>query len=183
MFKPKGDRPLWQKVLDLVIDMEPGTVVKFAQLEAVLGYNPSAPGAARQPIRKAAEHLLDAKDRTLRAERGIGYRVAKADEHEGMARGRQRSARRQLVRAVDLTVHVDRNALSETQRASIDALSRVLSAQNAMLRRHDVRLDGVEQDVRRVDDRVAALEALLRQNGVNVPEPQTIVADDTEREG
>jgi hypothetical protein len=183
MFKPKGDKPMWAKVLDLVEDLPSGTIVKFAELEAVLGYDPSQPGAARHPIRKAADYLLESKSRTLRAERGIGYRVAEATEHEGMARGRQRSARRQVSKAVALTLHVDRNALTEAQRTSIDALGQVLSAQNAMLRRHDVRITDVEIDVRQVDDRVAALEALLKRNGLAIPAAETIVAEVVEAPG
>jgi alkylated DNA nucleotide flippase Atl1 len=174
IFTPKGEKPQWEKVLDLVLELPAGTIVTFAELEKVLGYDPSRPGAARHPIRKAADHLLEARQRTLRADRGVGYRVAAATEHEGMARGRQRSARRHVTKAVALTVNVDRNQLTHAQRESIDALGAVLMAQNAMLRRHDVRITDVEIDVQKVDDRVSALEAMLRAHGLEVPDPQVI---------
>ena len=53
MFRPKGDKPMWEKVFDLVVDMPSGTVVKFSELEAVLGYDPARPGAEFPRVRGA----------------------------------------------------------------------------------------------------------------------------------
>lgn len=187
-FQPKGDKAQWEKIFDLVVDLPPGTVVTFAQLRKVLGYDISQVGRSRGPVHKASEHLLAEKKRALMPERGKGYRVAKASEHEGLARKEQRSARKKVASAVALTVNVDRNELTDEQRASIDAFAQVVAAQAVMLSRQSIRIGHAEkrighteERIGQVDSRVGVLEALLRHHGVNVPvDPETIDADDPE---
>lgn len=173
-FEPKGDRPQWESVYDLAKNAKPSTVLTFAELSEVLGYDVSAQGASRTPILRASERLLESENKVLHSVRGVGYRVAEPSEQEGLARGRQKRARKQIAKGVALVVNVDRNALTAEQRNSVDALCQVLTAQNAMLRRHDRRIGSVERTIREVDDRVSAMEALLRRHGIPVPENVTI---------
>ena len=173
-FQPKGDRALWEEVFLLAQDAEPGTVLTFDDLSAVLGYDVSAQGSSRTPILRASDRLLESRNKVLTSVRGVGYRVVEPSEQEGLARGRQRRARRQIAKGVSLVVNVDRNALTIEQRASVDALCQVLTAQNAMLRRHDRRIGTVERTVQEVDSRVTVMEALLRRHGIDLPQGRTI---------
>jgi hypothetical protein len=165
---------MWRAVYDHALLLEPGDIIDWAALEKLLDYDPSAPGASRSPILTASRRLLTDHSRCLVSVRGVGYKVAKAEEQEGIGRSYQRGARRKLRKAVDVTTFVDRNALDETQRKSLDALAHVLAAQNAMLKRHDTRITTVETATQKQDARLDVLEATLRKHGIDVPQQQTI---------
>jgi hypothetical protein len=178
LFQPKGDLPMWRLVYDACKDKPAGTLIPHADLSDMLGYDITAPGASRTPITVAAKKMLREYDRTLRAERGQGYRVARAEEHLGLAKSSHRSARRKLNRAVDLTSHVDRSQLTERGIKAIDELGHVMRLQAAMLSRHDQRITTVEKTVDRVDDRVLALEQAIRKLGGTIPS-LTVVEGET----
>jgi hypothetical protein len=173
-FEPKNAIPQWEAVFNLAEPRKAGDIISYGELSEVLGYDVTLPGATRSPIYKASERLLSLKNRTLRVVPRTGYRIAEAKEHEGLARGRQRRARRQITKGVALAKFVDWGALTKEQQVSLDKLGMVLAAQNAMLRRHDARIGDVETSVRSVDDRVTVMEALLRRHGIPVPERTTV---------
>ena len=173
-FEPKGDQSQWQTIYDHAVNLAPGDLIDWDKLTTLLGYDPSVPGASRSPILTAAKHLLQNHDRTLVSVRGKGYRIAKAEEHEGIARSGQQSARRKIRNAVAVTTHVDRNALTPAQQQSLDALAHVLSRQNAMLKRYDRRITAVEASDQQQDARLDVLEATLRKHGIPIPETRTI---------
>jgi hypothetical protein len=169
LFEPKnGTTPMWRLVYDLAITRNPGDLITYEELTETLGYDPRI--GPRNPIHSAAKHLLDDRDRTLIAVRGQGYRIALATEHYGLARGKQKEARRKISKGIALAVHVDVNELTPRQRTAIDGLSQVLMMQNEMLSRHDKRIATVETVIHQVDDRVAALEGILRTHGIATPE-------------
>lgn len=180
LFEPKNDMPLWEMMYNLAERYEPGQLIPYSVISETLGYDITLPGASRAPIYKASQRLLTSKCRTLKAKPREGYRVAEASEHENLARDRQGRARRQISKGVSIAANVDKNALTPAQRTSIDALCQVLSAQNAMLRRHDARIGDVEKSMRVVDDRVTVMEQLLRRNGIPVPNTTVIGADGEE---
>lgn len=169
-FTPRGERPLWREVYDHAMTLDTNDVIDWQCLKDLIGYDPSLPGSSRTPILTASRRLLREHSRLLVSVRGKGYRIAEAAEQEGYARGDQRSARRKLTNAHAKAVHVNKNDLTETQRASIDALAHVLAAQNAMLKRHDVRLTTVEETAKVQDARLDVLEATLRRHGIDVPD-------------
>ena len=177
-FTPKGEQPLWQAVYDHAMTLEPGELIGWDRLTVILGYDPQPAGASRTPILTASKRLLTDHGRTLVSVRGKGYRVAHAKEHEGIGRGFQRSAQRKLRRGVEVTTCVDRNALTESQRSSLDALAHVLASQNAMLKRHDARIGVVETVTQDQDARLDVLEATLRKHGIEVPKQRTVQAED-----
>ena len=178
-FGPKGDAPLWRPIYDHALELEPGDLIGWDRMAVLLGYDPSPPGASRSPIHMASRRLLTDHNRTLVSVRGKGYRVARAEEQEGIGRSYQRGARRKMTRAVAVTTHVDRNQLTEAQRTSLDAVAAVLAAQNAMLKRHDARLADVEVSTKQQDARLDVLEAVLRKNGIDVPTQRTVQAEIT----
>lgn len=173
-FTPKGDAPLWQAIYDEAVLLEPGDVIGFDRLAVLLGYDPQPAGASRTPIHTASRRLLKDHDRTLLSVRGKGYKVAHASEHEGIARQKQRSGRRQIRRAHTVATHVDRNALTVDQRTSLDAFAHILAQQNSMLKRHDKRLTAVESSSTTHDARLDVLEQVLRTHGIEVPKSQTV---------
>lgn len=173
-FTPKGEKALWRNVYDHAALLAPGDIITYTQLTTMLGYDPSEPGRSRSPIYTASRRLLKDHNRTLIVQQGSGYRVARASEHEGLARAGQRSARRKIGRAVDVSTYVDVTELTAEQRKSLDAVALVLRAQNAMLQRHDTRIGVVEKDVQRQDDRLAALEAALARQGIDVPRADVV---------
>jgi hypothetical protein len=173
-FEAKGDQPMWQAVYDHAAGLNPGDMIGWDRLTAILGYDPSVPGASRSPILTASKHLLENHDRTLISVRGKGYRVTKAEEHEGIARGNQRSARRKIRNAVSVTTHVDRNQLTTAQQQSLDTLAHVLAQQNSMLKRHDQKLEHHDQQITQQDARFDVLEATLRKHGIPIPENRTV---------
>ena len=162
--------------------IEPGQTIEKEWLEERFGITPAQTIAQaeknnqlfRTSIWQLRETLLTKHKLILRPVAGVGYRVVEPSEQEGLARGRQRRARRQIAKGVSLVVNVDRNALTIEQRASVDALCQVLTAQNAMLRRHDRRIGTVERTVQEVDSRVTVMEALLRRHGIDLPQGQTV---------
>jgi hypothetical protein len=169
-FRPDGDQPKWRVIYDLVAERALGDMIPYAELSAALGYDVTRPRASRAPIYAADRKLLRDKDRTLVNVKGEGYRVARGDERHGLAVIRQKSARRKIRHAISLVTNVeDRSSLSVRQQEALDALGHVLMQTNAMFARHDVRITGVESDVRRVDDRIEVLERTLALHGIEVP--------------
>lgn len=168
LFEPKnGHTPQWRVVYDLAVKRNPGDLITYPELTEALGYDPRV--GPRGPIHTASEKMLETHDRALVSVRGQGYRVALATEHYGLAKGKQRQARRRITQGIALAVHVDVSQLDQKQRAALDGLSQVLMAQNAMLSRHSRQISTIEQTVSQVDDRVAVLEGLLRARGIDVP--------------
>lgn len=173
----KEDTTLWHGIHDHALKLAPNDIITYQQLTNILGYDPSTPGQSRTPIYVASKHLLEDHNRTLVAVRGKGYRVAPASEHERLARGQQHAARRRIGKAVALATHVDFHALTPKQQKAVDAIAHVLKGQQAMLDRHDEQIGRVETSVRRVDDRIAALEAVLAQHGIAVPQADEITGE------
>lgn len=173
-FTPIGPRARWREIYDNAAALPPGAILTYTDIETLIGYDVSAPGAARSPIYRANRALLTEHSRMLVAVPGKGYRVAHATEHEHQAKGQQRKARRRLSTAVTVAVNVDRNQLTAAQQKSLDGLADVLMAQNAMLASHNKRLGSVEKDVAKVDDRVDVLEQALRAHGIAIPERRTV---------
>jgi hypothetical protein len=173
-FKPVGTRAMWREIYDNASVLSPGAIITYEDLEVLIGYDLSKPGASRSPIYRASQELLSRRSKMLIPVPGEGYRVAHATEHETAAKGHQRGARRKLTKAVSVAVNVDRNQLTDAQRKSLDGLADLLMAQNAMLSRHDRRIGDVEKDVAKVDDRVGVLEQALRTHGIDVPERRVV---------
>lgn len=167
-------RPKWREIYDNASTLPPGALITYEDLEALIGYDPSKPGAARTPIYRASDELLTKRSKMLVPVPGEGYRVAHASEHEKVARANHSSASKKLVKAEVVAVHVDRNQLNEEQRKSIDNFTDMVRAQNAMLARHDTRITDVEEVVAKVDDRVGVLEQTLKAHGIDVPERRVV---------
>lgn len=94
-----------QVIVGLVAGSDPGRVFCYEELAAALNV-----GATKQfqtsdvqaAVRKAMPSLGRLHKRTMHSVPGVGYRLAKADEHMGLAVCRQTKAARQLKRGLEI---------------------------------------------------------------------------------
>ncbi len=171
VFETKGDRPYWQIIFDRLAGMEVNDLITYEQLWLLI------PGASHNTIRnafyKAQRELEDIHRRTLDCLRNTGYRVVEATEHERLARGHHRKARRSMGRAIRKAHSADRTRLAPADRRRIDAIEDHLTRQAGMIRRLDERIEKTEQRTAQTEkntatltDRVDELAALLRRHGI-----------------
>ncbi len=181
-FEPVGERPQWQIVYDRIVTMEIGDTISHQELQALL---PDAPRASLgTALAKAVRQVEDNRKRTLANVRSVGYRMVEASEHEALARGRHKRAKRQLSSASRKLRSADRSRLTPDERKRFDALEDHLSQQQAMIRRLDARVERAEtglrevrrtqkQDGAEVVDRLDRLTRLLERHGI-VDEPARV---------
>ncbi|WP_435109766.1 helix-turn-helix domain-containing protein [Nocardiopsis synnemataformans] len=175
MFEPKGERPEWQMIYDHVVLLAPGDVFTHGELDQLLGRDFRS---SRSPIYDAMRRLEQSNQRTLATVVGVGYRVASASEHEGLARSHQKRSRRQLGKAVSKASSADRSALAPQERQRIDALEMSLRQQADMIQRLDTRTAKqaeelkklrreTSEDVAEVSAKVDRIAELLDKHGIN----------------
>jgi hypothetical protein len=80
-FQPKGDRAIWESLLDCFSDKRWGTVVRYAELLSAVGANDRriVNGAMRRAVKEVKKYGF-----TIASIYGVGYRIvpARANEHE-----------------------------------------------------------------------------------------------------
>lgn len=174
MFEPVGAEARWRSVYALASGQPVGVLLTYEQLDEATG---SAIREHRDPIIKAARALEREQRRTLVVVKNQGYRIAAAEEHEGLARRRQRRARRQVSTGLSILRGTRRDELAPDAVRRLDAYELTLSAHEDMLRRLDRRVQRQEERLRAVrhensatsadhDERIARLEALMQRAGV-----------------
>jgi hypothetical protein len=177
-FKAKGDRAEWRIVYDEIRKMASGDVLTYDQLSEILGRDFRLD---RGPINRAMKELETADSRTLVCERGIGYRIAAATEHEHLARKHSTRSRRQLAKAASKARSADRSALSAEQARRLDELELQFSQHADLLQRLDgrdrQRAAEIKQlrrdtsgDIANLSDQVTRLTAALHRHGINLSE-------------
>lgn len=171
MFDMKGDRPMWQVVYDKLVTLDVGDVIKDAELSALLP--DASEGSVRSAFHRALRELETTHPRTLDRVRLIGYRVVEAREHERLARGQHKRARRRIGAALRKAHSADRTKLTREERRRLDAVEDQLGRQQEMIRRLDTRTKAIEErtavnekDTARQTDRIDALVDLLRRHGI-----------------
>lgn len=108
-----------QVILDLVRDGEPGQVYPYQRFVEALNVGSNRTYAIRDAQRVImAGHLrlLREQDRALHNLRGVGYRLAQAKEHMGLALTHKHRADNQLNRGLHLLRHVRWDELDENSR-------------------------------------------------------------------
>ena len=162
MFEPHGERALWQEIYDLLVIMEPGDLLTYEEMSEVTDRDIRR---NRSALYSAQKHLELDGHRTLVCVPGKGYRVAYAGEHEHLATGHQRRARRQVVKARRRVTSANRGELSQIQRERMDVMESTLTRHEQLLRRNAARIDAVDQARKQTDQRtkadIAALSARL----------------------
>ena len=178
MFETKADRPQWAIVYDRLAGMDVGEIVKDEELFGLL---PDAPeSSVRSAFYRAVRELEDANHRTLDRVRTVGYRVVDAPEHERLARGQHKKAKRRLKAANSRAHSADRTRLNPDERRRLDAIEDHLGRQQEMVRRLDARVEKTEQrtartekDTAQLADKLDELRDLLRRHGIDDDKDQT----------
>lgn len=175
MFEPAGDQAQWRTIYDHIRTLDVGDTVTD---EALVELLPEAPeGSIRGAFWRAVRQMEDDHKRTFDRERGVGYRMVDAAEHERLAKGQHKKAKRRLKAAVRKAHSADRSRLGQDQRQRLDAIEMNLSAQQDMIRRLSAKVTKVETDVKTgrreakadaavLSEKVDRLSALLERHGI-----------------
>lgn len=150
-------------VYDAIRTFPPGRIVSYDELTGILGRDC-----------RSHRHYLDrllvelVKDRkTLVNMRNVGYRVARADEHVGLAHNHRRRARRQLFKGMRRLDATDVSKLPPEQARAVENLR--------------IRMSRIEQTVRALNERQQDLETRQEQNEVSAAEVSERVAGLTQQ--
>ena len=100
-FTPKAGVAQWRMIYDHLVTIDFDAVVTNVELAEVVGLN------FRGPLQRATRELERHNRRTLLSVRGVGYRVAQANEHAGIGKTREGRARRQVKRGRETVVNTD----------------------------------------------------------------------------
>mgnify|MGYP001564364509 CR=1 FL=1 len=114
-----GGRSNSQVICDLTAGAEPGTVFSYGEIGRALasGTDRSYDTVAVRSAAVSATNMLEAvHKRTLQNVRGVGYRVALAKEHMGLASLRQDKASRQIRKALSILRNVRYDEMDENTR-------------------------------------------------------------------
>jgi hypothetical protein len=169
VFEARGDQAQWRIVFGKLATMSVGETITHDELAGIL------PDAAEGSIKGAFYRAVAACEtelhRTFASVRGVGYRMAEAREHEGLAKQHHRRARRQLKRSKSKVTSADRTQLTREERARLDALELNLSRQQEMTARLDSRVKTESRERKAADaelsERVDRLAALLERHGIS----------------
>jgi hypothetical protein len=104
-----------------VKDHEPGDIFTYAEIGAALeaGTDKTYPvPRVRAAVVSASPRLLKEQQRALHNVKLVGYRLAFAKEHSGLARQRQRRADVQLKRGLQLLKNVRLDEMDENARTA-----------------------------------------------------------------
>lgn len=137
-------KPQWRLVYDAVRTMPVDGVITYDELDEILA-RPSRED--RSPITKAIQELEANDQRTMTNVRGRGYRIARADEHLGLAKRSHRSARRALSKAASKVRSADRSGLDQNMRNRLDAAEVNLAAQAALWTRLDAKVETQDRKI------------------------------------
>lgn len=160
--------PEWRVLAEALVPLAVDDLVTYDWLDEQLGRDFRT---NRSPIYRAQTEMLATQHRTLANVVGVGYRIAKANEHHGLASKQRKKARRSITRAVRIINGTNVSALTSEERLRLDRLEHTVKAQANMLRRTEVRVSRVEKDGARQRDRVDLLVAQLRSKGIDVDLP------------
>ncbi len=170
-FQPTGDRARWRVLYDLLLTLEPGELCTYEDMAGALGLDYEADRTKLiPPFQRAAKELEANQKRAVRLVRGIGYRVAKPEEHLVLAQAHQKRARIEVERAHSKVTNVDLSQMDPETRKGFELVRLALSMQGEFMRRMDVRqeqlaqaVEAVATDQRITRDEVAELRERMRQ--------------------
>lgn len=174
LFTPKGTVAEWRMVYEKTVAMNEGDVITYDELSELLERDFLAD---RNPIYRATQEMEESDHRTLSCVRGVGYRIAAANEHERLARGHHKRSRKQLRKAVSKAASADRSKLTPDERQRIESLEMNLRQHADMIRRLDQRTSQQadelkalrrekDGDVAQLSERVDRLADLLARHGI-----------------
>jgi hypothetical protein len=151
-FQPAGERARWHTVYDILCKAETGSIVTYEDLGAELGLNADVDRHAIQmAVRRAAIEHEQVDKRAIDAIPNVGYRIAEAPEHLGLARRHQRKAGKSLERGQSKVENVDMAAVDDPEvRHAIEVMVQAFALQADFNRRFAVRQSHLEKAVREI---------------------------------
>lgn len=171
LFTPKNGVAQWRTIYEHLVTLSVSDVITHEQLAGLIPE--AAESSIRQAFYRAVKELEDENSRTFASVRGVGYRMAEAREHEGLAQNHHRRSRRQLGRAKRKLVSADRSRLTADEKARFTALEVHVSQQQEMLRRLSAKQTAMQQvqvktsgDVAAISEQVERLTTLLERHGI-----------------
>lgn len=169
-FVPKGAVAEWRMVYDVLKELHPDDVISTEEIEGALG---RPLGKNRSPVYRAAKELQQVNRRSLATVRGIGYRVARADEHFGLALERSDRAQGQLKRGIAIADATDTSLLPSEQAERLEALANLMTRGFEFMKILALQVDAqtnmiesVKSEGQDTSERVDALEETLRRRGL-----------------
>jgi hypothetical protein len=183
-FEVAGEQPQWLTVYEFLGRLQPqiNDTVTFEEFEEACGLDVRK---NRSPWYKAANLWCRENHRAFVPVVGVGYRVARATEHEILARKQHRKSRRSLRKGLQVIRNTDHSELSPADRARFQRIESEMSRQSDAIRRLDLRQDRMQQAleegrraqeaVRREQEQLRAtvdrLEHTLRHHGLDEGQP------------
>jgi hypothetical protein len=133
-------------------------ILTYDAMEELLGFDVRN---RRDLVYRAIRALLEENERTLEAVPNQGYRVVYPQEHERLAHGYQRGAKRKITKAIRTTKGTNRNGLTQEERTRLDAFELNLKQQQAALNRVRARVTKVEQKTTQQGGDLRVLQAQM----------------------
>lgn len=164
-FMSKGAQAEWKMLYTAVSGAAVDRVFTYDEFDRALGRDFRE---NRTPLGRVQRELLEKDHRVLSNERGVGYRVARANEHADLAVGQRRRARRAVDKGVKIVSGADHTELTNRERQRLTELEVNLRAQADMLRRTEARVEVLEKSSRKTDDRLDILVAELARKGIHL---------------
>ncbi|MFD3955929.1 MULTISPECIES: hypothetical protein [Streptomyces] len=141
----------WRILYDL---FQKSDVVTYDQAADALGLHPDKDRKAIQKaMARTGEELETANKRALRPVPGVGYRIAAPNEHVMLAREYQDKSKHAIERGVNKVVNVNLNGMDPAARSLTLAVAQVLTRQNDMMARFDLRQQKSEAQIREIVER------------------------------
>jgi len=138
---------------EMVAAAAPGVVITYQQIRVALAQGLARPvdiGKVRAARASAESRLLREHARALHAVRNVGYRVAEASDHRGLAKGKQRRADTQLFRGLQMLKHVRWDEMVPNDRKAHEAQLVLMSGLYEQQRAFDRRLTRAEDAIKRI---------------------------------
>ncbi|MBA2703474.1 MAG: hypothetical protein H0U60_06460 [Blastocatellia bacterium] len=154
-------------IFEILEPLEVGAVLSYQEIEQATGKPISH---CRPAVLRAGRQLLKQRNRLLRCEAKLGYRIARPEECTAVATRRHRAANRQLVQAREAVQYVDMTGLSPEQRAIAMGMFRTLAGMCAAIKHlgekakeHDQAVLELRDDQSDMETRIQRLEKLFGQ--------------------
>lgn len=174
MFGIKGDEPMWAPLHRMLLAGDVGQVFSYAELSVAAGHDVQL---NRGPLFQAIRRLELDNQRTAQCVRSVGYQIAEAREHRGIALSHKRKARRSVSRGLRKANAADLSRLTPQEHQALQATQIQFDSYQRMLTNHEGRLAKVERVTAEIQETRAADKALeleqLRRNlenlGIKLP--------------
>jgi alkylated DNA nucleotide flippase Atl1 len=174
-FEPKSSDGISerQKVLDVVKDMPPDSIITYEQIADTLGRSPERRQPLQAVMRLVMKSLRKHHARDLIVIRNEGYRVLRPLEHETKAIVVRDRGRRRLKEAIEVLHAAPLDDLSPGDRARFIAMGNIMTTMvqridfdSRRIDRQESLMAQVQGDVSATDEQIQRVVQALRKHGM-----------------